>query len=63
MYFFVVNICITVPDKEGKMETDILETEDLTNLQLCNQKTKIFGAVMPPQLKQKPETTSHKATM
>jgi hypothetical protein len=28
MYFFVVYITITVPDKEGKMETDTLETED-----------------------------------
>jgi hypothetical protein len=54
MYFFVVNIHIAVPDKEGKMET-----EDPTNLHvICNQKTKAFGPVMPPQLEQKPETTS-----
>lgn len=59
VYFFVVNILITVPDKEGKMETDTLETEGHRNLQMCNQKTKVFGPVMPPQLKQKPETTSH----
>ena len=59
MYYFVVNIHITVPDKEGNVETDTLETEDHRNLQLCNQKTKVFGPVMPPQLEQKPETTSH----
>jgi hypothetical protein len=59
VYFFVVNIHITVPDKEGKMETGTLETEDHTNLHICNQKTKAFGPVKPPQLEQKPETTSH----
>ena len=54
-----IKIHITVPDKEGKMETDTLETEDHRNLQMCNQKTKVFGPVMPPQLEQKPETTLH----
>jgi len=59
MYLFAWNIHITVPDKEGKMEADTSETEDHRNLQLFNQKTKVFGPVMPPQLKQKPETISH----
>jgi hypothetical protein len=59
MYFFVMNIRITVPDKGEKVETDTLETEDPTNLHMCNQKTKVFGPIMPPQLEKKPETTSH----
>ena len=59
MYFIAVNIHTTVPDKEGKMETDTLETEDPINLRICNQKTKVFGPIMPPQFKQKPETTPH----
>lgn len=54
-----MNIHITVPDKEGKMETDTLETEDQRNLPMHNQKTKVFGPVMPPQVEQKLETTSH----
>ena len=41
------------------METDTLQTEGHRNLQICNQKTKVFGPVMPLQLEQKPETTSH----
>jgi hypothetical protein len=56
MYFFVMNIRITVPDKGGKMETDTLENKDPTNLHMCNQKIKVFGPIMPPQLKQKPES-------
>ena len=59
VYFFVMNFHVTVPDKEGKMETDTSETEDHRNLPMCNQKSKVFGPVMPPQVEQKPETTSH----
>ena len=58
LYFFVTNIRITVPDKEGKMEADTSETEGHRHLQMCNQKTKVFGPIMPPQLEQGPETTS-----
>jgi hypothetical protein len=54
-----MNIDITVPDNEGKMEADNLESEDPRHLLTCNQKTKVFGPVMLPSLTQKPETTSH----
>ena len=50
---------LTVPDNEGKMEADTTETEDHRDLQMFNQKSKIFGPVMPPQLEQKPETIPH----
>jgi hypothetical protein len=57
VFYFFVNIDITVPDKEGKMEMDTLEI-DPRHLRTCNQKTKVFGPVMLPLLEQKPETIS-----
>lgn len=40
------------------MEVDILDTEDPKKLYTTNQKTKVFGPVMLPPLKENSETTS-----
>jgi hypothetical protein len=41
------------------METDIMETDDPRKLYTVNQRTKVFGPIMLPPLKENSETTSY----
>lgn len=58
VYYFLVNIGITLPDEEGKMEIDSSKMEDSRNLHVCYQKAKVYGPALLPVLKHEPETTS-----